>query len=87
MPLVWRMERMTPTVMRRGKYRFYFYSREGKRPHVHVGSAEKEAKIWLDPVAVERNYGYNNKEMAEILEIVEENREFLLSKWGEHREK
>ena len=76
---------MTPTVLKKGKYRFFFYSREEKRPHVHVASAEKEAKVWLDPVVLEENHGYNSKEINEILEIIIDNKEFLLSKWDGHR--
>jgi hypothetical protein len=32
-------------------YRFFFFSREAEEPiHVHVESAEKYAKFWLDPI-------------------------------------
>ena len=41
---------MTPTVFREGGFRFYFFSREETRPHVHVHHADGEAKVWLDPV-------------------------------------
>lgn len=75
---------MTPTVFRKGQYRFFFYSREEKRPHIHVGSAGKEAKVWLAPVVLEENHGYNSKEINEILKIVTENRDFLLLEWGGH---
>ncbi|MBI4841882.1 MAG: DUF4160 domain-containing protein [candidate division NC10 bacterium] len=40
---------MSPTVLRVRGYRFYFFSREERRPHVHVQHAAGEAKFWLGP--------------------------------------
>lgn len=39
---------MSPTVLRVREYRFFFFSREEARPHVHVETAEGEAKVWLN---------------------------------------
>ena len=38
-----------PTVFVEGPYRFYFFSREETRRHVHVASSDGEVKIWLEP--------------------------------------
>jgi hypothetical protein len=50
---------MSPTVFREGPYRFFFFfffSREEPRLHIHVSSADGEAKFWLDPaIEVARN--------------------------------
>lgn len=40
---------MSPTVFREGGYRFFFFSREEERKHVHIVSGECEAKFWLVP--------------------------------------
>ena len=40
---------VSPTVFRERGYRFYFFSREELRMHVHVISADGEAKFWLEP--------------------------------------
>ena len=40
---------MTPTVFRQGPYRFFFFSREETRMHVHVSHPDGEAKFWLAP--------------------------------------
>src|SRR2546426_8436204 len=40
---------VSPTVLRVRGYRFYFFSREEPRPHVHVQHAGGEAKFWLEP--------------------------------------
>jgi hypothetical protein len=40
---------MSPTVFREGGFRFYFFSREESRVHVHVQGQNGEAKFWLEP--------------------------------------
>jgi len=41
---------MSPTVFRIGSFRFYFFSREEEKMHVHVVSPDGEAKFWIEPV-------------------------------------
>lgn len=39
--------------------RFFFFSREEERMHVHVISGDGEAKYWLDPkIEIAKNYHY-----------------------------
>lgn len=53
---------MSHTVFREKGYRFFFFSREETRMHVHVGSAEGEAKFWLKPeFQLARSYRYNRQ--------------------------
>ncbi|MDP1870247.1 MAG: DUF4160 domain-containing protein [Gallionella sp.] len=40
---------MSPTVFREGAFRFFFFSREEMRVHVHVAHTDGEAKFWLEP--------------------------------------
>ena len=40
---------MSPTVFRDGPTRFFFFSREETRIHVHTLGPEGEAKFWLTP--------------------------------------
>ena len=40
---------MSPTVFREGPFRFFFFSREEQRLHIHVQSADGEAKFWVEP--------------------------------------
>jgi hypothetical protein len=40
---------MAPTVFRHGAFRFFFFSREETRMHVHVAHTDGEAKYWLEP--------------------------------------
>lgn len=73
-----------PTVFRYKKYRFYFSSRENSLIHIHVESGDKNAKFWLDPVALSKNVGYRTRELKEIEELILENLEILKEKWYEH---
>jgi hypothetical protein len=41
---------VSPTILRVRGFRFYFFSREERRPHVHVQHADGEAKFWIEPV-------------------------------------
>ncbi|HEX8202259.1 MAG TPA: DUF4160 domain-containing protein [Isosphaeraceae bacterium] len=55
-----------PTVLRVGRFRFFFDSNEGQEPpHVHVRSGGDEAKFWLDPIDMAANYGFNARELNE----------------------
>ncbi len=51
---------MSPTVFRECGYRFFFFSREEERMHVHVLSGNGEAKFWLEPeIELAKNYHYS----------------------------
>lgn len=76
---------MSPTVLQWKEYRFFFFSREEERPHVHVTAQNGEAKFWLDPdVSVARNVGLTTVQLREILSLVEEKRNELLDAWRKH---
>jgi len=67
-----------PTIIIEG-YKFRFYSSDGNEPpHVHVLRAEREAKIWLQPVEVEY---YNRAELTRILKLAQQHQERLLEVW------
>jgi len=42
-------KKMSPTIFRESGFRFYFFSREKPRIHVHVQGQNGEAKFWLEP--------------------------------------
>jgi hypothetical protein len=59
---------MSPTVFREGPFRFFF-SREEERLHIHVQSAEGEAKFWIDPtIELARNYGLSPQDLRRVKE-------------------
>jgi hypothetical protein len=74
-----------PTVLRLGRFRFFFFSNEGEEPpHVHVKAGEHEAKFWLLPVEIAINFGFNGPDLTEIEELVEEHANELMEAWNEH---
>lgn len=49
-----------PTVLRVGRFRFFFFRNEGQEPlHIHVKAGCDETKYWLVPVQLAVNYGFN----------------------------
>ena len=76
---------MSPTIFREGNYRFFFFSREEKRMHIHVSCPEGEAKFWLDPIiALDQNYGLNPRKLLELQGIVEEHKNEIIRAWKKH---
>ena len=74
-----------PTVLRVGRFRFFFFSNEAQEPpHIHVKSGGDEAKFWLDPIQLEANYGFNGRDLNQIQRVIEQHREDLLEAWNEH---
>ena len=76
---------MSPTVFQFKNYRFFFFSREEPRVHVHVRSPDGEAKFWLDPqieLAVHR--GLSTKELKELEYIIKEKEDEIRQHWNRH---
>lgn len=49
---------MSPTVFRDGPFRFFVFSREVERIHIHVTCPAGEAKFWLEPeIELARSHG------------------------------
>lgn len=76
---------VSPTVLRVRGFRFYFFSREEPRMHVHVYHTNGEAKFWLEPkVEVAANYGLNMARLNEASKLVEEHLDEIRSAWAQH---
>ena len=73
---------MSPTVFKEKGYRFFFFSREESRMHVHVVSGDGEAKFWLEPeLQLAKAYRYNRQQLKEIESLIEEHYHELISAW------
>lgn len=78
---------MAPTVFREGSFRFFFFSREESRVHIHVAHTDGEAKFWLEPnIELALNKGLNSKQVSEALLLVQQHREEILNAWKQHFE-
>ncbi len=76
---------MSPTIFRQGPYRFYFFSREESRLHVHVQSSEGEAKFWLDPeIEVANNQQLSDRDLMRIRELIVEHADEIRDAWSRH---
>ena len=76
---------MSPTVFRHKSFRFYFFSREEARPHVHVTCPDGEAKFWIEPtVALADFVGLTKKQLSELQKLVEEHRDEIAKAWKKH---
>ncbi len=76
---------MSPTVLRVRGYRFYFFSREEPRAHVHVQHATGEAKFWLEPrLELAENYGLSARRINAALRIIREHEGEIRAAWKKH---
>ncbi|MBP7865693.1 MAG: DUF4160 domain-containing protein [Acidobacteria bacterium] len=76
---------MSPTVFTAEGFRFYFFSREETRVHVHVQSAGGEAKFWLEPhLELAVNHGMSPHELSLARRLIEEHEYEIRNTWNEH---
>ena len=76
---------MSPTVFREGRFKFYFFSREERRMHIHVDSAEGEAKFWIEPrIELARNHRLSQRDVTRIRNLIEEHEDVIRAAWSEH---
>jgi hypothetical protein len=76
---------VSPTIFREGPYRFFFFSREETRVHIHVSSADGEAKFWLSPqVELAENHGLPEREITKLVTIVRNHEQQIRAAWTRH---
>ena len=76
---------MAPTVVRDGKYRLFFFSREETRVHVHVAHPDGEAKYWLTPTVTLATYtGLSNRQLNEAQNVVQAHIKEIHDAWNFH---
>lgn len=76
---------MSPTIFKERGYRFFFFSREEERLHIHVVSSDGEAKFWLKPeIELAKNYQFSRKQLREIESLVEDHYDEIINTWRQH---
>ena len=76
---------MSPTVFREKGYRFFFFSREERRLHIHVHHTSGEAKFWIEPtIELAHNYGLSPKRLATVLRLIGEHENEIRTAWASH---
>lgn len=76
---------MSPTIFKIKGFRFFFFSREETRKHVHVMGGKGEAKYWLEPTVSLKDYtGLSKVDLNRIQKIVEERKDEIIKAWKKH---
>jgi hypothetical protein len=76
---------MSPTVFRHGIYRFYFFSREERRIHVHVHAPQGEAKFWIEPeISLAENQGLTTRQLSMVRRLIREREDDIRRAWQAH---
>lgn len=70
-----------PTVMILHGFRFFFYSKEESRIHVHVERSGFEAEVWLDTFDIAFNYGFKDHELLVIQKLVRRYEKEIKKTW------
>jgi hypothetical protein len=76
---------MSPTVFRHKNYRFFFFSREESRMHIHISSPAGEAKFWIKPMVALADYsGFSDRQLKELERLVKEHEKEIEKAWNKH---
>lgn len=76
---------MAPTIFKERGYRFFFFSNEEPRMHVHVVSEKGEAKVWMEPaIDLAMAYHLSAQEQKTILKLVEARENDIREAWQAH---
>lgn len=76
---------MSPTVLREGPYRLFFFSREEPRPHIHVSHPDGDAKFWIEPdIELGAVVGLSASQVREAEAIVTQHVGEIRDAWRTH---
>ncbi|MBI1861705.1 MAG: DUF4160 domain-containing protein [Deltaproteobacteria bacterium] len=76
---------MSPTVFRHKNYKFFFFSREETRMHIHVLCPDGEAKFWMEPrISLASHQKLRPKQLKEIESIIQERSDEIRTAWKRH---
>jgi hypothetical protein len=76
---------VTPTIFREAEFRFYFFSREESRMHVHVHCADGEAKFWLEPsIELAQNAGLSTRQLRNAQVLIEARADEIRCVWQKY---
>nr|VFJ63586.1 MAG: protein of unknown function (DUF4160) [Candidatus Kentron sp. DK] len=76
---------MSPMVFKEKGIRYFFFSKEESRMHIHVASGDGEAKFWLEPeIELARNHHYSRKQLKEIESSIEDHYDEFIDAWKRH---
>ncbi|MCA1951279.1 MAG: DUF4160 domain-containing protein [Treponema sp.] len=63
----------------------FFFSREESKIHIHELGPHGEAKFWLNPsVTLATNSGFSDKEIVQLIRIIEQHKQEIVDAWNRH---
>jgi hypothetical protein len=76
---------VSPNVFSYKNYRFFFFSLEEPRVHIHVLSPDGEAKFWIEPkIELAVNKGFKSHQINELSKVIEEHENEIREAWQRH---
>jgi hypothetical protein len=76
---------LSPTIFRQGGFRFFFFSREEPRMHVHAYCPDGEAKFWLEPaIELAQNYGLTDRQLRAAEALIGSHEGEIRAAWHKH---
>jgi hypothetical protein len=73
---------MNPTLYRTNGFRYFFFSREETRMHIHVTHADGEAKFWLSPeISLASQRGLSAKQLLIAERFVQDHQMEMQDAW------
>jgi hypothetical protein len=76
---------MSPTIFREGSFRFFFFSREEPRMHVHVSHTDGECKFWMQPkIEMAMNQGLSSRQLSNVEALVIQHQKEIVHAWHTH---
>ena len=73
---------MTPTLFRADGFRYFFFSREETRMHVHVSHPDGTAKFWLEPeVALAWHTGLSGQQLRIVRRFIAAHQKEMAYVW------
>jgi hypothetical protein len=76
---------VSPTIFRSGGFRFFFFSREESRMHIHVYHAGGEAKFWIEPVVeLAQNHGLSPRHIRTAKVLIWRHEDEIREAWNAH---
>lgn len=77
-----------PLIFREKGYEFSFVMFDlGEPMHVHVRQGHKQAKYWIEPLALAWMRGYRQHELNEIERMIRDNEDLIREIWQRESEK
>jgi hypothetical protein len=76
---------VSPNLFSYKNYRFFFFSLEEPRVHVHVLSPDGEAKFWIEPqIELAMNHGFKAHQISELEKVIKEHEDEIRNAWIRH---